>query len=161
MPPLRPTVAVLVVALLASALACASGARASDRDVRAALAAALSAIERPSGQGRNSATGRRPLVLVVGSATPPALRHASEALRPIVSDVDLPDLDRFALPPGHLEPQALEIRGDTAVFRGLLGPVPAPGTAGSSPACGHRYTVMLSRDRDGRWRVDGASDELC
>jgi len=89
------------------------------------------------------------------------LRQASQALRPTVADVDLTGLDQFSLPAGHLQPEMLEVDDGTAVFRGLLGPVPAPGTVGASSACGQHHEIRLSRQPDGSWRIASASVHLC
>jgi len=129
-------------------------------DFRSALLAAITHIEGQSAQ-RASDASRTPLTLVVSSATPEPLRRACRVLRPTVYDYDLPDTNTLSLPSRHLQPQSLLIDGDTAVFKGVLGPVPLPGTPASRYDCGTTYQLRLVRQADGSWRFASGSDEFC
>lgn len=156
-----------LVLALAGALALADPGCATARprraaeDWRAALLAAVTHVERSALSPRSPAGPPAPLTLVVSGATPEALRQACEELRPTVHDHDLPDTGTVSLPAGHLQPQSLVITGDTAVFRGVLGPVPVAGPPAGRGGCGTTYQIRLGRQADGSWRVEGASTELC
>jgi hypothetical protein len=156
-----PLIAYVLTCSLLGPHGCASSASVSEREAQAVLGVVLDSLEARSIRGTASATSPRPLVLVLTSSIPPSLRQASQALRPTVADVDLTGLEKFSLPAGHLQPEVLEIQGDTAVFRGLLGPVPAPGTLGASSACGQHHEIQLSRQSDGSWRIASASVNVC
>jgi hypothetical protein len=129
-------------------------------DSRGALLAAITHIERHL-SSREPDVPRTPLTLVVSSATPETLRQACSALLPTVYDFNLPDTGTFALPSRHLQPQSLVITGATAVFKGLLGPVPLAGTPAGRDACGRTYQLRLLRQSDGSWRCIEESVEVC
>ena len=154
-------IAYVLTGSLLGPLGCASSASVSEREAQAVLGAVLASLEARPTRGTASATSPRPLVLVLTSSTPPHLRHASQALRPTVADVDLTGLEQFSLPAGHLQPEVLDVHGETAVFRGVVGPVPAPGTLGASSACGQHHEIRLSRQPDGSWRIASASVNVC
>jgi hypothetical protein len=135
-------------------------ARGGADDYRGALLAAITTIE-GAHNPRSPAAPPSVVVLVISSATPPELRRACVSLRQTISDYDLPGLDTFELPPGHLQPESLVITGDTGVFRGLLGPVPRPGTSAGRNACGTRHEVDLVRQPDGTWRSAGRRVQHC
>ena len=156
-----PLIAYVLTCSLLGPFGCASAASVSGREAEAVLGVVLAFLEARPVRGTASATAPRPFVLVLTSSTPPPLRQASQALRPTVADIDLTGLEQFSLPAGHLQPEALEVHGATAVFRGLLGPVPAPGTLGASSACGQHHEIRLSRQPDGSWRIASASVNVC
>ena len=129
-------------------------------DSRGALLAAITHIERHL-SSREPDVAQTPLTFVVSSATPEALRQACSALLPTVYDYNLPDTDTVALPSRHLQPHSLVITGDTAVFMGVLGPVPLAGTPAGRDACGRTYQLRLLRHSDGSWRCIDESVEVC
>ncbi len=129
-------------------------------DSRGALLAAITHIERRLSPRESDVPGT-PLTLVVSSATPEALLQACRALLPTVYDYNLPDTDIFSLPSRHLQPRSLVITGDTAVFIGVLGPVPLAGTPAGRDACGRTYQLRLLRQSDGSWRCVDGSVEVC
>ena len=135
--------------------ACASvPSLSSQSDMESALNTALSAIE-----GRGSP--RSPTVVIVLTRTmPPELRRAATALRDAANDFDLPDLEKYSLPRGYLQIESLTINGDSAVFRGLLGPVPALGNRSAS-GCGERFEIHLTRVVRGGWVVTSATEVMC
>ncbi len=142
-------------------LGCASAPSASDSEVQAVLDVVLASLEARPTLGIASATSPRPLVIVLTARTSPSLRRASQALRPVVAEVDLAGLDQRSLPAGHLQPETLEVHGNSAVFSGLLGPVPASGTVGASSACGTHHEIRLSRQPAGIWQIVSSSVSLC
>ena len=151
----------LLAAAVLSSLSCASTPHPSrEAEYQAALAAAVASIETPPSR-RGLDTPSRAVTLVVSSQVPPELRRACMAVRHTVFDYDLPELDTYTLPPGFLQPLSLVASGDTAVFRGILGPVPLPGTPASRSACGTTFTVRLHRQADGSWSSSGGSAEHC
>ena len=148
-------------ALALVCLGCATTLPSRNADgYRDALLASVTHIERRSSP-RASNAAPTPLTLVVSSATPEALRQACSAIRSTVYDYNLPDTDTLSLPSLHLQPQSLVITGDTAVFKGLLGPVPLAGAPASPYACGTTYRLQLLRHADGSWQVTAGSTELC
>ena len=154
------SVIALVGALVFIGTGCTSSQlRLAAADYRAALLAAITHIERSTLAPGSPAGPPLPLTLVISNATPEALRQACTTLRPTVYDYNLPDADTVSLPSGHLQPQSLVITGDTAVFKGVLGPVPLAGTPASRRHCGTTFQIRLLRHDDRSWRkVDGSSE---
>ena len=129
----------------------------SQSDMESALNAALSAIE--AGKSRASSRSTR-FVIVLTGTMPRELRRAAIALRDAANDFDLPDLEKYSLPRGYLQIESLTINGDSAVFKGLLGPVPALGNRAAS-GCGQGYEIHLTRDMRGGWVVTRATSKVC
>jgi hypothetical protein len=130
-----------------------------ESDMESALNAALSAIESRNPGSRGSSR-EAPVVIVLTRTMPPELRRAVTALRDAANDFDLPDLEKYSLPRGYLQIEALTINGDSAVFKGLLGPVPALGNPAWN-GCGLRYEIHLTRDLRGGWLVTCATVVMC
>ncbi len=155
---------VLVLALLTS---CVSTSRPRPvPDVQAALNAALTWLETPRGPSAQVAS-RAPLVLVLTPNLSKPLREAALALhRPTVEESELPDRTHFVIPAGYLRLDSLTIQGDSALFLGLAGPVPAPDPVPliiqpRVGGCGSGYEIQLNRNSSGIWVPTRTGIHLC
>ena len=99
------------------------------------------------------------MVVVLRNETRPAARAALARLRRVISLAQLPRVDGYSLPPGYFCLDELEVKGDTAVFRGQVGPVPAPGPE-ITMDCGTTFTIAL-RKSEGKWIVDNVTVMMC
>jgi hypothetical protein len=130
--------------------ACVSATTAPDDGELARVArAGLGEVER----------GRSPVVVVLRNESRPAARAVLARLRKVISLAQLPKVEGYSLPRGYFCLDELEVKGDTAVFRGQIGPVPAPG-AEITMDCGTTFTIAL-RKSEGKWIVDNITILMC
>jgi hypothetical protein len=130
--------------------ACVSATTASDDGELARVArAGLAEVER----------GRSPVVVVLRKEDRPAARAALARLRKVIPLAQIPKVEGYSLPPGYFCLDELEVKGDTAVFRGQIGPVPAPGSE-ITMDCGTTLTIAL-RKSEGKWIVDSVTIAMC
>jgi hypothetical protein len=138
----------ILVALSFSACISANPAS-EDGDLDRAARAGLGEVER----------GRSPVVVVLRNENRPAARAALARLRKVIRLGQVPKVEGYSLPRGYFCLDELEVKGDTAVFRGQIGPVPVPGP-GIAMDCGTTLTIAL-RKSEGKWIVDRVSVMMC
>lgn len=133
-----------------SVAACISTSSAGERaDLARVARLGLQEVER----------GRSPVVVVLRSENRPAVRSTIERFRRVISAGTIPPVDGFTLPPGYFYLDQLQVDGDAAVFRGQIGPIPAP-RAGVLDACGTTFTIRLRRTK-GIWIVAETDLMMC
>ncbi|MDQ2979505.1 MAG: hypothetical protein M3R62_09800 [Acidobacteriota bacterium] len=139
-----------ILAVALSLCACVSATPASDDgDLVRVARAGLVEVER----------GGSPVVVVLRNEIRPAARAALARLRKVISLAQLPKVDGYSLPRGYFYLDELEVKGDAAVFRGQIGPVPTPG-AEITMDCGTTFTIAL-RKSEGKWIVDRVAVMMC
>lgn len=99
------------------------------------------------------------MVVVLRNESRPAARAVLARLRKVIQLAQIPKVDGYSLPGGYFCLDELEVKGDTAVFRGQMGPVPVPGPE-ITMDCGTTFTIAL-RKSEGKWIVDSVTMMMC
>jgi hypothetical protein len=90
-------------------------------------------------------------ILVLDDSLPPAARDAMKQLRKTVAEDELPERDKYELPPGgYVIVRQFEAHGDSFEFRGTRGTIPR--NAGLN--CGVTLHFFVLRGPDGAWKPD-------
>lgn len=104
--------------------------------------------------------GRSPVIVVLRNENRPRVRSTIERFRRVIPAAAIPPVDGFTLPPGYFYLDRLEVEGDAAVFRGQIGPIPAPRPGVLLDACGTTFTIRLRRT-SGNWIIDETDLMVC
>ncbi len=139
--------------LALSVAACISTSSAGERaDLARVARLGLQEVER----------GRTPVVVVLRNENRPGVRSTIERLRRVISAGTIPPVDGFTLPPGYFYLDQLQVDGDAAVFRGQIGPIPAPQESSVVllGACGTTFSIRLHRTK-GIWIIAEMDLMMC
>ena len=101
-----------------------------------------------------------PVVVVLRDESRPAVRRAISRLRRVVRPEDVPKVEGYTMPAGYFYLDEIEVKGDTAVFRGQIGPVPAPRPGLLTDNCGTTFAIGLQKSRGG-WVVVNVVTKVC
>ena len=103
---------------------------------------------------------RPPVVVVMRNESRPAVGRAISHLRRVVRSEEVPKVEGYTMPAGYFYLDELEVKGDTAVFGGQIGLVPAPTPGFMTDNCGTTFAINLHKS-NGRWVVRNVVTKVC